>query len=101
MGAAQQSEVIMSPKWQSTDVLFVNIHLEVKVVVPTDNPLVFENHRRTRYGCNLIDSVTKCGLNTVLIRAQDCTPHQAAEEYRKIVNKHNGHNEENGEDDQV
>lgn len=84
-------------KWESTDMLFVHIQLKVEVTVPEGDPLLIDAFSRRRYGCCFITSVIPGRefpaipgqiprLQTVLIQAQDCTPLDAAEEYRRIVN---------------
>ena len=90
MGLAQGN----SHKLENMDLLFVGISLKVEVSVPTSDPLLFDYTQRRKYGCKHITAVKPGGSRTVIIHAQDCTPYEAAEEYRKIVNITNGYGEE-------
>lgn len=68
------------------DVLFEHISLKVEVRVPTADALVFDYTQRRKYGCKNIIAVQPGGTYTVVIQAENCTPYEAAEEYRRIVN---------------
>lgn len=73
-------------KWEPMDVLFEHISLKVEVRVPTADALTFDYTQRRRYGCKHIIAVKPGGTYTVVIQAENCTPYEAAEEYRHIVN---------------
>lgn len=94
MGTTKQ----VPKKWVSLDMLYVHIDVKVEVTVPTSDPLLFDYTQRRKYGCEKINAVKPGGTNTVIIHALDCTPYEACEEYRKIVNKQMGYDRD---DDQV
>lgn len=89
MGATQQ----LPKKWESLDLLYVGISLKVECTVPVAEPILFDYTQHRRYGCKHILAVKDGGTKKVVIHAQDCTPYEAVEEYRRIVNKLNGHDD--------
>lgn len=89
MGATQQ----VHAKWESLDLLYVGIDLKIEATVPTTEPLLFDYTQRRSLGCKHIIAVKHGGTKKVVIHAADCTPYEAVEEYRKIVNKQNGYDD--------
>lgn len=98
MGNIQNDTCEMSAKWQSSDMLFKSIYLKVEVTVPTSDPLVFPHWQRRRYKCNFLTEVLPAGTRSVYLIGCDCTAFQLVNEYMNIVNKTNGHaNDDDGE----
>lgn len=98
MGILQQSP---PKRWQNLDVQFEHILLKVEARVPDSDPLLIDYSERRRLKCKHILSVKAGGTRTVIIHAENCTPYEAAEEYRKIVNSKNGYNDNDRTDDQI